>query len=381
MINSHQKIYAIFVGGETAGPIMPLLAIAHEWKVQNPNLEPIFLDVRNSVGSRLVPKHGFHFQTMTSGKFRRYWSFKNFFTPFQIVIGIIQSIVLFAKVRPKIVISAGGYVQVPVVIAAWLMRVPRLIHQQDIIPTFSNKLVAPIATKITTTFEKSTKDFFQGSGFEKNYTQPSKIIWTGNPCAIPEKDRVANKEKRVAAQKLFNLDSKWPTVLLIGGGTGAAGLNMALHHNLPELLKVAQVIHSAGKGKLITSQLDSPELADRYHQFEFIDHMDAAYAASDVVIARAGIGTLTELSVLGKISIIVPMPNSHQEHNARYLYDRDAALIVDQNDITSGMLAKFVRRILFDAEMQKTLQTNIRAIMPANATQKILEIVKSMINV
>jgi UDP-N-acetylglucosamine--N-acetylmuramyl-(pentapeptide) pyrophosphoryl-undecaprenol N-acetylglucosamine transferase len=380
MNNSNKKIFAIFVGGETAGPVMPLLAIAREWKLQDPNLEPIFLDVSKSVANRIVPKHGFRFQTMTSGKVRRYWSIKNLLTPLQILIGVIRSLFLIMEVKPKVVISAGGYVQVPVIIAAWIMRVPRLIHQQDIIPTFSNKLVAPLATKITTTFENSTKDFFQGSGFEKNYSKPSKIIWTGNPCAIPESERVLNKEKKAAAQKLFNLDPAFPTVLLIGGGTGAAGLNLALHHNLPELLNVAQVIHSAGKGKMIASQLDSPELAARYRQIEFIDDMNAAYAAADIVIARAGIGTLTELSVLGKVSIIVPMPNSHQEWNAKFLYDRDAALILDQADITSGMLAKLVRKILFDAEMQKTLQTNIRAIMPANATHQILEIIQSIIH-
>lgn len=375
MNKKQKKEYALFVGGETAGPVMPLIAIANAWKLEQPNLEPVFLDVRRSVASRIVPKHGFMFKTMNSGKFRRYWSIKNFFSPALILIGVIRSIFLIFSFRPIIVLSAGGYVQVPVIIAAWILRVPRIIHQQDLMPTFSNKIVAPLATKITTTFEKSTKDFYQGSGFDKNFGKHSKIIWTGNPCAIPETERLQTKENKIVAQKLFNLDPEWPTVLVYGGGSGAVGLNQVLHHNLPELLKVAQVIHSAGKGKRLKPTFDSPQFHDRYHQFEFIDQMDKAYAAADIVISRAGIGTITELSVLGKIAIIVPMPNSHQEINAQYLYDKDAAIIVDQSDITPELLAKFVKKILFDLELQKTLVANIKAIMPANATKRILKII------
>lgn len=379
MNRKQKKEYAFFVGGETAGPVMPLIAIANAWKLEQPNLEPVFLDISKSVASRIVPRHGFIFKTMSSGKFRRYWSIKNFLSPFLILLGIVRSIFLIISLKPKIVLSAGGYVQVPVVIAAWLLRVPRIIHQQDLVPTFSNKIVAPLATKVTTTFEKSTKDFYQGSGFDKNFGKHSKITWTGNPCAIPEEERNITAEKKSAAQKLFNLDPEWPTVLVYGGGSGAAGLNQVLHHNLPELLKVAQVIHSAGKGKRLKPTFDSPQLHDRYHQFEFIDQMDSAYAAADIVIARAGIGTITELSVLGKIAIIVPMPNSHQEINAQYLYDKDAAIIADQSDITPELLAKFVRKILFDVELQKTLMTNMKAIMPADATQRILKIIHESI--
>lgn len=373
-MNKDKKQFVVFVGGETAGPVMPLLALAEAWQSENENITPIFLDKKHSVAARIVPKHGYEFRTMTSGKFRRYWSIKNFFSPFLILFGIIRSLLLLSAVRPIVVVGAGGYVQVPVIIAAWMLRIPRVIHQQDLVPTFSNKFITPLANKITTTFEKSTKDFSQGLGFSKSYKSYNKMEWTGNPCLV----KPASKEEAI---KLFNLDSDWPTVLVIGGGSGAMGLNQSLTHNLPELLKSVQVIHSTGRGKMIRPQLNSAELHDRYHQYEFIDRMDLAYAAADVVIARAGIGSITELSALGKISIIVPMPNSHQEINAQYLYERGAAVVLDQSDITPDLLAKVVKKILFDAKVQKDLIEGMKGIMPADSTQRMLSVIKAVSNV
>ncbi|HEX3099447.1 MAG TPA: UDP-N-acetylglucosamine--N-acetylmuramyl-(pentapeptide) pyrophosphoryl-undecaprenol N-acetylglucosamine transferase [Patescibacteria group bacterium] len=372
------KRNVIFVGGKTGGPVMPLLAVAKLWSEQDPTINPIFLDLKQSVSTHLVPKYGFEFKTVTSGKIRRYWSIKNFFAPFVTLYGLIQSLILLTTLKPIVVVGAGGYIQVPVIIAAWMLRIPRVIHQQDIIPTVSNKISAPFANKITTTFEKSVKDFPQGLGFEKNYSQYNKVQWTGNPTEL--KTALHKAEQKNAALNVFKLEHDWPTVLVFGGGSGARGLNEAVAHNLPELLKAAQVIHSTGVGKRIRPSVDIAHGHDRYHQFEFIDQMDKAYAAADVVIGRAGIGTITALSALGKVSIIVPMPDSHQETNAQYLYDRNAAIILDQSDIAEDTLAKAVRKVLFDQELQQEIQGNIRTIMPANATEKVLAIIKTLIH-
>lgn len=368
----------ILVGGETAGPVMPLLALADYWFSLDSNIEPIFLDKKKSVAARLVPSKNYKFKSIYSGKLRRYFSIKNFFSPLLTIIGLIQSLFLLAANRPIIVIGAGGYVQVPVIIAAWILRIPRIIHQQDIVPTFSNKICNPFVNKITTTFEKSVKDFPQGFGLGKNYSQYNKVVWTGNPTDIA-KSKISEQDKSTA-QHLFKLEEDWPTVLVIGGGSGARGLNAAVAHNLPELLKIGQVVHSTGPGKQIKPDVDIAHGHDRYHQFEFINHITEAYIAADIVISRAGIGTITALSALGKLSIIVPMPDTHQEWNAKYLYDHNAALVLDERDITPETLAKAVRKILFDADLQKSLQANIRAIMPGNATEKMLEVIKQVIH-
>lgn len=374
----NQKRRVVFVGGETAGPVMPLLTLADAWVKQDQTIEPVFFDLRRSVASRVVPNRGYKFKSITSGKLRRYWTIKNIFSPFLTLFGLIQSLFLLATLRPIIVIGAGGYIQVPVVIAAWILRIPRIIHQQDIVPTFSNRICTPLANKITVTFEKSLKDFPQGLGFEKSYSHYTKVEWTGNPTDLNQDD--VTQEQRHSAQKLFKLDPEWPTVLVIGGGSGARGLNAAVNQSLPELLKIAQVVHSTGVGKRIRPNVDIAHGHDRYHQYEFIDQVNQAYIAADVVICRAGLGTITALSALGKLSIVVPMPESHQEWNAQYLYNHKAAIILDETDITPTTLAKTVRKILFDIELQKEMQKNIRAIMPGNGTENILTLVNKLLH-
>lgn len=383
-MSSHQKMKSnnkkvvVFAGGETAGPIMPLLAIAKTWQEQEPDLVPIFVDRKVSVAAHLVRQRGFEFCAITAGKLRRYWSWKNFISPLLILFGVAQSLYLLVRVKPILVMGAGGYVQVPVIFAAWLMRIPRIIHQQDVIPSFSNRLMAIFANRITTTFEKSTKDFPEGTGLEKKLDSKSKIFWTGNPCELDAKF-LQTEAARQEARKLFKLDPDWPTVLVIGGGSGARGLNQLVAHSLPELLKSAQVIHATGVGRKVKPASDHPEIHDRYHQYEFIDRRDLAYAIANVVISRAGVGSLTDLSKLSKISIVVPMPNSHQEWNAHYLYQANAAIVVDQIDIGPEYLAKVVKKIFFDAKMQEGLQQNIHNLMPQDANEKMMKVIKEVI--
>lgn len=374
--------YAIFVGGETAGPIMPLLAVANAWKETNPHIEPVFVDIKQSVAARIVPLNDFQLKTIIAGKMRRYWSLQNMLSPLLILIGFIQALFFLHKMKPAVVVGAGGYVQVPVIFAAWLLRIPVVIHQQDIIPTFSNRICAPFAKKITTTFERSTKDFPEGAGFSKNYSEYTKAVWTGNPSDVQIPiNKAQMEEQRNAALNIFKLDPEWPTVLVIGGGSGARGLNVALVKNLPGLLKIAQLVHSTGAGKKIEPPINMPvPYHDRYHQYEFINQIDKAFAIADIVITRAGISTLTALSALQKISIIIPMPDSHQEANAQYIYEHKAAITLDQSEIESDTFARIIKKALFDVKLQKQLKANIKALMPSDATTKMLHIIREVIH-
>ena len=210
-----KKRVVAFVGGETAGPIIPLIAVGEEWVKADSTITPIFIDKRKSVAAHVVPRAGFKFHSMSAGKLRRYWSFRNLFSPVLILVGIVRSILLFASYRPAVVVGAGGYVQVPVMIAAWILRIPRLIHQQDIVPTFSNRLIAIIASKITVTFEKSLKDFSQGTGFEKKVGTNSKIYWTGNPSRL-DKNFVDSSQAKKEAMDVFNLQDDYPVIFVLG---------------------------------------------------------------------------------------------------------------------------------------------------------------------
>ncbi len=360
--------YAIFAGGETAGPLMPLLAVAQIWQEEDPNLKPVFVDVSKSVAADIVPDYKYIFRTIITGKLRRYFTIQTLALPFLLLIGLVQSIFLLIKYKPVVVVGAGGYVQIPLIIAAWLMRIPRVIHQQDVMVTLANRAVAPLTNKITTTFESSIKDFRQGSGFSNDYSKLKKVVWVGNPSS-----QEIGKGHRQTAQKFFKLSDKWPTLLVVGGGSGAVGLNDQIINSLPVLNKVVQIIHSTGKGKQ-----KAPESA-LYHPHEFIDRMDLAYAASDIVIARAGIGTITELSRLKKVAIIVPMPGSHQEANAELLYRTKSALVVDQKDLDPENLTRLIRKLLFDKTLQNNLQQNIGRLLPHDASHKMLKVIYSVL--
>jgi UDP-N-acetylglucosamine--N-acetylmuramyl-(pentapeptide) pyrophosphoryl-undecaprenol N-acetylglucosamine transferase len=243
--------------------------------------------------------------------------------------------------------------------------VPVLIHQQDVRPSLANSLCSPIASKITVSFEESAKNFFQGLGVLE-HRSPQKVFFTGNPYRKSVLE--GTKEEAI---KFFKLETNLPTMLVLGGGTGAKFINNLFAGHLKEFLKTVQIIHITGRGKMQEAHLPN------YHPYEFMDRMDLAYAAADIVISRAGLSTITELSILGKVSIIIPMPNTHQEDNASLLYEREAAVVLHQNLLTAEGLAMLIRRLLFDFNLQKHLRENIKNIMPrGNAAEKIIKLLE-----
>jgi UDP-N-acetylglucosamine--N-acetylmuramyl-(pentapeptide) pyrophosphoryl-undecaprenol N-acetylglucosamine transferase len=162
-------------------------------------------------------------------------------------------------------------------------------------------------------------------------------------------------------------------LFVTGGGTGAQAMNDLIWSSLPELTKYVDILHQTGKGKLKEMHLPG------YVSHEFIDRMDIAYAASDIVFARAGISTTTELANLGKVAIIMPMPDTHQEVNALFLASQKAAIIASQNHISSEGFISFIRNLLLDGERQKELRANIRQIMPYDAAQRLAKVMQEII--
>lgn len=361
---AEHPIRVALVGGSTAGPVVPLLAIRDAILDKHPDSYFMMIDVARSVGQLLAKQNNIPFTSLITGKFRRYISWRTLLAPLLVLIGLFQALYLLKRRRITHVIGAGGFVEVPVMWAAWLLRLRRHIHQQDVTVTLANILSAPTAQTISVTFANSVRDFPGDSGLfagEKH----DKITLTGNPCR-KELIKPANK---LEAQKFFDLDKSWPTVYIVGGGSGAQGINKLIYPALPELLRTVQIVHSTGRGK--KAQADQA----RYHAYEFISRVDLAYAAADLVIARAGIGTITELSNLGKASIIIPMPDSHQENNAQLLYEQQAALVLDQKETSPEQLLTIIRRLLFDFPAQEKLRDNIKKIMPHKAAEKVATIV------
>jgi UDP-N-acetylglucosamine--N-acetylmuramyl-(pentapeptide) pyrophosphoryl-undecaprenol N-acetylglucosamine transferase len=353
----------LFAGGGSGGPVAPLLAIAGEIKKTHLKAEFLLIGTKNGPERLMAGRVGISFQSIVAGKWRRYFSPTNFLSPFLFVAGFFGSLKIIHNFKPDCVLGAGSFVQVPVIWAAWFLRVPIVIHQQDIVPGLANRLCQWPADKITVTFNESLTDFASSLGFFYKRGK-DKVVLTGNPFRSELKQ--FNKQE---AQKHFHLDPGFPTLLVLGGGTGAEFVNNLLLNALPELSKTAQIIHSTGlqKGK--------QENRPHYQSYEFISEMGRAYAAADIVLSRAGLSTITELSNLGKVSIIIPIPGTHQETNAYFLYQRQAAIVLDQSELNAEGLVRVVRRLLFEHVLQQNLILNIEKIMPKNSAEKIAGIV------
>jgi UDP-N-acetylglucosamine--N-acetylmuramyl-(pentapeptide) pyrophosphoryl-undecaprenol N-acetylglucosamine transferase len=354
----------LLVGGGTGGPVSPLLAVASHILKTHTQTEFLLVGGKSGPEQMMAENAGLKFVEITSGKWRRYFSFKNFVVPVQIFIGFIQSWKILKEFKPDCIFGAGSFVQVPVVWAAWLLKIPVVIHQQDILPSLANKLCELCVNKITVTFAETAKNFSTGLGIFYKKHPGDKIIITGNP--FREELRGFNKQE---AQKIFSLKPDMPTLLVLGGGTGAEFLNNLIINSLPKLSKSVQIIHSTGKGKITRTN------SENYHPFEFIQNMAAAYAAADIVLARSGLSTLTELSNLKKLSIIVPMPDSHQEFNAILLMRLEAAIVISQKRMSPEGFTGLIRKFLFAQEAQNLLKENIAKIMPHDAAERISDII------
>jgi UDP-N-acetylglucosamine--N-acetylmuramyl-(pentapeptide) pyrophosphoryl-undecaprenol N-acetylglucosamine transferase len=197
-----------------------------------------------------------------------------------------------------------------------------------------------------------------------------KMFWTGNP--VRSSLLASSSELIKSARQRFELSDFLPTILITGGGIGATGLNNIVQEVLPELVKICQVIHSTGAGKGVQFKHQN------YRQFALISEMAEAYAIADIVVSRAGLSTITELSALGKVSIVVPMPQSHQLYNAKFLDVMEAAVVLDQEQLDGPGLVYAIRKLIHDGDWQKELSENIRAIMPHDATEKISEIIERL---
>ncbi|MCX7778880.1 MAG: undecaprenyldiphospho-muramoylpentapeptide beta-N-acetylglucosaminyltransferase [Patescibacteria group bacterium] len=347
----------VLTGGGSGGSVAPLLAIAEEIRKRKPETEFLFIGTRKGKPEKeMVQDYHFSFKGIFAGKLRRYFSLRNFLDPLLIFLGFWQALFLLLSFRPKMIISAGGFVAVPVVIAGWFLKIPSLIHQQDIIPSLTNKILIPFAKKITVSFDKSLNDFPKG-----------KTILTGQPI----REMIFKGDKEKAIQK-FNLEKNLPTLLVLGGGTGAAILNELIWRNLERLTKICQIIHLTGPGKAKIGNWPSKIKNFRYHTYEFLtDEIADAYAVADLVVSRAGINVLSELAVLGKPTIVIPIPNSHQEANAKYFAEKKAVIVLNQKELTDEKLFHEIKKMIDHQEERKNLGERMKEIILKNSREKI----------
>lgn len=346
----------LLAGGGTMGSVSPLIAVYERLRAQDAKSQFLFIGTKDGPEKQAVASYKIPFRAVSSGKFRRYFSWQNFLDPFKVLVGLLQSWWLIALFRPQAVMIAGSFVGVPVAWAAWCWRVPVLAHQQDVIAGLANKLMSNAARKISVSFEFSLKDF-----------PAKKTVLTGNP--VRQEFYTCNPEK---GRKVFALKNDRPLVLILGGGTGSQTINDIVEKSLAELLQFCQVLHVTGRGKKLNVS------ADNYQQFEFLTHeMTEALCAADVVVSRAGMSTLSELVILAKPTILIPLPG-HQQFNAQYFQKNNAVMTLSQSSLNREIFVDAIKELITEKGQRENLSRNIGKMMDSRGAEKVATLLREL---
>ena len=348
----------VLTGGGTLGHVTPHLSLIPH--LLQAGYEIHYIGTEKGMEAekiRSVP--GVTYHAVQSGKLRRYFSWQNFIDPFQVIAGAFQSARLMGKIKPDVVFSKGGFVAVPVVFGAWLHRVPVVCHESDLTPGLANRLCAPFARKIATTFPECA----QALG--------PKAEMTGTPLR-PELFRGS----RARGLSLLGFDGSKPILLMMGGSSGAQAVNKALREALPRLTDKFDVAHICGKGNLD----EALQGMSGYRQLEFLDaELPDALACADLVLSRAGSNALCEFQALCKPMLLVPYPKGasrgDQILNAQSLQKRGLARVLLQEDMTTDTLVKALEKTWADREQ---LTAALHAAPPADGTERVLEMIEEV---
>ncbi len=323
----------VLTGGGTAGHVTPNLALLPVLRARG--FEPVYVGSVNGIERRLAEEAGLAYYGVQTGKLRRYASLENFLDPIRIAIGVVQATFLLARLRPAVVFSKGGFVGVPVVVGAWLNRIPVVVHESDLTPGLANRLSFPFAGRICLSFRETEQRLSRRH-----------VVYTGTPV---RQSLTAGDRKR--AYREFGLDPGRRTILVFGGSQGAQAINAQVRAALPSLPEDLQLLHVCGAGNL-ESDLEGRE---GYRQYEYLDaEFGDAFACADVVVCRAGANSLAELIALRKPAVVIPLPTSasrgDQIDNARLFAEKGYGLVLAQDDVTPESLLTNVRAALEGAK-------------------------------
>lgn len=334
----------MLTGGGTLGPVTPLLAVVEAWRWIDPAAQFVWIGTPRGPERLMIEAETIPFHPLSVPKFDRHAPGKWILIPWRLLWSIKLAWHLIQRERPDVVATAGAYVSVPLIWAARLYGLPTWVHQQDVRPGLANKLMAPFATKISVAWTRSLHHF-----------PKEKTMVLGNPVRAS----ILRGAKKDAARLM---------ILVMGGGTGAAWINRAVIQIVPELTRRADVVHITGKGKNVAGAE-----APAYRSFELLTtEMSDALAEADLVICRAGMGTISELAALSKPAIVIPMPDSHQEDNAAALDELGAAVVLNQEQTTPQMLLTTINGLLDNPSERQKLGARLHAALPTEGVAETL---------
>ena len=361
---SNYKI--ILSGGGTGGHIYPAIAIANELKNRFPDAEFLFVGAKDRMEMEKVPEAGYEIMGLWISGLQRRLTLKNISFPFKLIFSLLKARNIIKQFKPDVAIGTGGYASGPLLQMAVSRKIPSLIQEQNSYPGITNKLLAKKVQKICVAYD----------GLERFFPK-NKIIKTGNPV---RQDLLDIDTKTIEAKDHFNLQHGKYTLLVLGGSLGARRINELIKDELDFLNTLnVQVIWQCGKLYYHEYKLSGHEKHIQLHAF--INNMDMAYAAADIIISRAGASSVSELCIVGKPVIFIPSPNvaeDHQAKNASAVVEKNAALLIRENELKVDFQNKF-SQLLASPEKQKQLGENIKQLALVNATKHIADEVEKLL--
>jgi len=360
------KYKFILSGGGTGGHIYPAIAIADELKSRYPESEFLFVGASDRMEMDKVPQAGYKIQGLWISGIQRKLTLKNLVFPIKLLTSLLRSRKIIKTFKPNVVIGTGGFASGPLLQVAASKKIPSLIQEQNSYPGVTNKLLSKKVDTICVAYD----------GLEKFFPK-EKIRLTGNPI---RKDLLEVKGKHIEGKDAFNLIHSKHTLLVLGGSLGARRINQLIESNL-DFFESHNVQLIWQCGKLYYDQYKGYNELKHVQVHAFLNNMDMAYAAADIIISRAGAISVSELCIVGKPTLFIPSPNvaeDHQTKNAKAVADKDAAVLIREKDLDSEFQNQF-SELIADSEKREVLSKNIETLALVNATNDIVDEVEKLL--
>ena len=360
MSHEDRSVSILFAAGGTGGHLYPAIAIAEEIRKMDAGARIAFVGTKNKIEARIIPQKGYAFNTIWISGFHRRLMLENLLFPLKVVVSVFQSFFLIRKTKPDVVVGTGGYVCGPVLYVATVMKIPTVVHESNSYPGVTTRVLASRVSKVFLAFE-ITKKWLPD-------VRANTMELAGTPTRA-----LLGKTSQEAGLKFFNLSLKKKTLLVFGGSLGATAINTIIEDIIDKLTEMGfQIIWQTG-------EKDAEHFESKRNENvwigKFIDGMEFAYAAADVVLCRSGATTLAELTRLGKPAILVPYPHAaanHQEMNAHAMAEAGAAVMIKETDLEVNALAT-IQEILLNESTRNAMHERSLALGRPNAGKEIAE--------
>lgn len=350
----------VLTGGGTAGHVTPCIALLPELKKNGYDIQ--YIGSYTGIERKLIEEYNIPYYGISSGKLRRYLNLKNLSDPFKVIKGYFEAGRILKELKPDIIFSKGGFVTVPVVLAAKKHKIPVIIHESDMTPGLANKIAIPAAIKVCANFPETIK-----------YLPAQKAILTGTPI----------RKELFSGNKLRGLDfcsftANKPVILITGGSSGSRTINEVVRNLLPTLVRDFQIIHLCGKGNLDETKNNMAG----YVQFEYIkNELSDIFSCADYVISRAGANSICEILALRKPHILIPLPQGSsrgdQLLNAESFERQGYSLVLKEEDLSVSSLFQAINKVV---KSKNTYINNMKQSELNNSIETIIELIKETLS-